>query len=155
MTSTAKISATELDTITGQIIDAAIALHRNLGPGLLEHVYEVLLADELTRRGLRVVRQQPVAITHAGRVFDEAFRADLLVAGKVIVEIKSIERLAPVHTKQLLTYLRMLNLPVGLLLNFNAATLREGLHRVINRLEADQSPALRINQPSKDAPPPL
>ncbi len=135
----------ELDEITGEIVDAALGIHRGLGPGLLESVYEVVLARELERRGLGVERQKPVTFEYEGMFFDEGFRVDLFVEGRVVVELKSVERLAPVHSKQLLTYLRLLDMPVGLLISFGAATLREGLHRVVNHLPASASPRLRVN----------
>lgn len=122
----------ERDRLTGEIVDAALKLHRALGPGLLESVYESLLAKELERRGLRAARQAPVSFEYDGLSFRDAFRIDLLVESRVIVELKSVERLAPLHSKQLLTYLRIMDLPVGLLINFGAATLKEGLHRIVN-----------------------
>jgi iron complex transport system substrate-binding protein len=122
----------ERDRLTGEIVDAALKLHRALGPGLLESVYEALLAKELERRGLRAARQTPISFEYDGLSFRDAFRVDLLVESRVVVELKSVERLAPVHSKQLLTYLRLMNLPVGLLINFGASTLKEGLHRIAN-----------------------
>ena len=109
----------KLDEITGTIVDAAMQIHRQLGPGLLESVYEVVLAQSLRKRGLCVDRQHPVAFGYDGLTFEEGFRVDLLVERQVVVELKSVERLAPVHGKQLLTYLRLMNLHVGLLINFN------------------------------------
>ena len=137
-----------LDEITGSIVDAAIKLHQGLGPGLLESVYECLLAKELSRRGFRVERQKQISFDFDGLHFDEGFRADLLVEGRVVVELKSVETISPVHKKQLLTYLRLLHLPVGLLINFGSATLREGLHRIVNGLSPGESPQLRVNQSS-------
>jgi GxxExxY protein len=137
----------ELDDITGAIIDEAIKIHKELGPGLLESVYEVVLARALERRGLRVERQKPVRFEYDGMIFEEGFRVDLLVEDMVVVELKSIETLHPVHGKQLLTYLRLMNLPVGLLINFGESTLKEGLHRVVNNLSPSASPRLRVNQP--------
>lgn len=113
-------------------IDCGFKLHQALGPGLLESVYEALLRDSLKRRGLAVERQKPIPISFEGFHTDEGFRADLLVEGHLIIELKSIERLAPVHGKQLLTYLRLAKLPLGLLMNFGAATFREGIKRVAN-----------------------
>lgn len=139
----------ELDDITGAIVDSAMKIHIDLGPGLLESVYEVVLAKALQKRGLQVERQKAIQFEYDGIVFEEGFRADLLIEGRVIVELKSVEKLAPVHSKQLLTYLRLMNLPVGLLINFGAATLKEGLHRVVNNLPSSASPRLRVNQ-SKD-----
>lgn len=138
----------ELDDITGAVVDAAMKIHMDLGPGLLESVYESVLARALERRGLQVERQKSIRFEYDGMVFEEAFRTDLLVEGRVIVELKSVENLAPVHGKQLLTYLRLMNLQVGLLINFGAATLKEGLHRVVNNLPTSASPRLRVNQPS-------
>ena len=122
----------ERDKLTGEVVDAALKLHRALGPGLLESVYELLLAKELERRGLRAARQVPVSFDYDGLFFQDVCRIDLLVESRVAVELKSVERLAPVHAKQLLTYLRLMNLPVGLLINFGTPTLKEGLHRVVN-----------------------
>jgi GxxExxY protein len=136
----------ELDDITGTIIDAALKLHRGLGPGLLESVYEAILSRDLMRRGLRVERQKVVAFEFDGMRFEEGLRLDLLVEDIVVVELKSVETLAPVHKKQVLTYLRLLHLPVGLLINFGAPTLREGLHRIVNHLCPSASPRLRVNQ---------
>ena len=135
--------AREIDDITGQIVDAAYKLHTRLGPGLLEAVYEMVLARELERRGLKVERQRAVSFEFDGLRFDDGFRVDLLVEDVVVVELKSVETLAPVHSKQVLTYLRLLNLPVGLLLNFGAATMKEGLHRIVNDYVPSPSAAPR------------
>jgi len=137
----------ELDEITGAVVDAAMKIHMDLGPGLLESVYEAVLARALERRGFHVERQKVIRFEYDGMVFEEGFRTDLLVEGDVIVEIKSIERLAPVHSKQVLTYLRLMHLPVGLLINFGAATLKEGLTRIVNNLDSSASPCLRVNRP--------
>ena len=136
----------ELDEITGSIVDASLRIHRALGPGLLESVYEAVMSRALEQRGFQVERQHAIRFEYDGMVFEKGFRADLLVESRVIVEIKSVERLARVHTKQLLTYLRLTNMPVGLLINFGAETLREGLHRIVNGLPASASPRLRVNQ---------
>ena len=136
----------ELDDITGTIIDAAVQIHRELGPGLFESLYEALLECELQRRGLRAERQCTIGFRYDGEHVEDAFRADLLVEQCVIVEVKSAERLHPVHTKQLLTYLRLTNLRVGLLLNFGAETMKEGLKRVVNDFIPSASPRLRINR---------
>ena len=121
--------------ISQQIVDAAYQIHRTLGPGLLESVYEVVLAYELRKRGLKVERQLPVQVVYDGICFEEGYRLDLLVEGKVIVEIKSIETFTPVHKKQLLTYLRLLDKRLGLLINFNEELIRNGISRVVNGLE--------------------
>ena len=137
----------ELDDITGAVVDASLRIHRDLGPGLLESVYDAILARSLERRGLHVERHTPVGFEYNGMSFHEGFRVDLLVEHRVVVELKSVEQLAPVHYKQLLTYLRLLRLPVGLLINFGAPTLKEDLHRVVNDLARADSPALRVNRP--------
>ena len=136
----------ELDDITGVILDAALQIHRGLGPGLLESMYEALLDAELRRRGLQVERQSLIRFSFGGVDIADAFRADLLVEERVIVEVKSQERLAPVHARQLLTYLRLMNLRVGLLLNFGAETMKEGVLRVVNDYTPPTSSLLRVNQ---------
>ncbi len=139
----------ELDDITGAIVDAALKIHRELGPGLLESVYEAVLARALEKRGFTVERQKTIRFEYDGMIFEEGFRVDLLVDARVVVELKSVEKLAPVHGKQVLTYLRLMNLRAGLLINFGSATLKEGLHRIVNQLPATASPRLRMNQVSK------
>ncbi|MBY6204638.1 GxxExxY protein [Halomonas denitrificans] len=116
------------------ILDESLKLHRELGPGLLESIYEVLLADALNARGLEVARQKSIGLCHRGRKFNEAFRADLIVQRAIILEIKSIDVVLPTHKKQLLTYLRLSRLQLGFLLNFGAAWMREGITRVVNGL---------------------
>jgi len=122
------------DEIGKQIVDVAVQVHRELGPGLLESVYEVILAHELLGRGLQVRRQVPVAIEYRGVRFEDAFRADLIIGGKVIVEIKSVERVSNAHKKQLLTYLRLTDMRLGYLLNFGEALMKHGITRTANRL---------------------
>ena len=136
----------ELDEITGAIIDEAMRLHRTVGPGLFESVYQQILVDSIQRRGLRVEQNIGIAFEYEGRVFRNGFRLDLFVQDIVIVELKAVERLAPVHSQQLLTYLRLMRLPVGLLINFGGATLREGLKRVVTGLAPQLSPSLRVNR---------
>lgn len=136
----------ELDAITGEIVDAAYKLHVGLGPGLLESVYEAVLARDLDRRGFKVERQKAVSFDYDGMHFGDALRLDLLVDGWVVVEIKSVEMLLPVHSKQLLTYIRLLRLPVGLLINFGTPRLKDGLRRIVNGLAPSASPRLRVNQ---------
>lgn len=123
----------ERDELTGVIVDTAYRLHTRIGPGLLENVYEALLARMLSEQGLRVERQKPVSFTIDGLAFRDGFKVDLLVEDRVVVELKAIEKLGPVHAKQLLTYLRLMDLRVGLLINFGAARLKDGVHRVVNR----------------------
>ncbi len=114
------------------VVDCAVALHRDLGPGLLETVYELTLARALERRGLSVQRQVAVPIEYEGETFAEGFRADLIVECKVLLELKSMERVTPAHKKQLLTYLRLTGLKLGYLLNFGEALMRDGITRTIN-----------------------
>jgi len=122
----------DTNELTGEIVDAALKIHKNLGPGLLESVYETVLMHALERRNISVERQKVVRFEYDGITFDDGLRIDLLVERRVIVELKSVEKLAPVLSKQVLTYLRLLNLQVGLLINFGAPTLKEGLHRIVN-----------------------
>lgn len=124
----------DLDEITGAIVEMAVKIHMDLGPGLLELVYEAVLARALQRRGFRVERQKPVSCEYDGMWFEEGFRVDLVVEDRAVIELKSVEKLAPVHSKQLLTYLRFMDLRIALLLNFGADTLKQGLHRVVNKL---------------------
>ena len=117
--------------LTDRIIGLAIEVHRNTGRGLLESVYEQCLCFELRGAGLPFERQVPVPVTYKGVVLDEGFRADIVVDRKVIIEIKSVSAIQPVHESQLLTYLRMSGIPIGLLLNFNASRLTDGLRRFV------------------------
>jgi len=119
------------------IVDACFKIHTGLGPGLLESVYETVLARELERRGLSVRRQVAVPITWDNLRFDEGFRADLIVEDKVIIELKSVEKVAPVHSKQLLTYLRLADKRLGLLVNFGESLIKDGIKRIVNGLEDD------------------
>jgi GxxExxY protein len=121
--------------IANRIMDASFHIHRELGPGLLESVYEVILAKKLTDFGLMVERQIPVAICYEGIKFDEGFRADLVVEKKVIVELKSMDKLQAVHFKQLLTYLRLTDCRLGLLINFGESLLKDGFKRVVNGMD--------------------
>lgn len=121
-----------IDLISGDVVDQAIRIHRGLGPGLLESVYETVLAASLERIGYRVERQKPIDIVFDDMQFSGAFRVDLLVDERLVVEIKSVDQFSRAHGKQLLTYLRLLKQPVGLLLNFSGATMKEGIHRVVN-----------------------
>ncbi|NOZ10090.1 MAG: GxxExxY protein [Gammaproteobacteria bacterium] len=117
-----------------QIVDSAVQIHRELGPGLLEIVYEIILAHELRQRGLQIERQVPVAIKYQGLKFNEGFRADLIVENKVIIELKCVEKLNNAHKKQLLTYLRLTGVKLGYLLNFSEALMKDGITRTVNRL---------------------
>jgi GxxExxY protein len=121
--------------ISRVVIDTAIDIHRRLGPGLLESVYRVVLAHELRKRGLRVEEEQPIPVVWDGIKLDVGFRADLIVEHLVVVELKSVETVAPVHKKQLLTHLRLADFRLGLLINFGAALLKDGIHRIVNGLQ--------------------
>jgi GxxExxY protein len=121
--------------IARQIVDAAFKIHTTLGPGLFESVYEAVMAQELSRRGLQFVQQQPLPVVWENLHLEAGFRADLIVENKVIVEIKSVEAIAPVHRKQLLTYLRLANKRLGILINFDVDLIKNGIARVVNGLE--------------------
>jgi GxxExxY protein len=138
----------DIDDVTGAVLDSAMKLHMRLGPGLLETVYETLLAAALQRRGLAVERQIAIDVVDEGFTFPAAFRIDLLVEKQVIVEIKSVERLQPVHAKQVMTYLRLTGLQAGLLINFNTERLKNGVQRIVNGYVPSASPRLRVNQSS-------
>ena len=127
-------------------VHCGIANHKDLGPGLLESVYETVLAASFEKRGIKVDRQKPITLEDDGLVFAEDFRADLILEDRLIIEIKSIKQLAPVHGKQLLTYLRLLDQPLGLLMNFGGGTFREGLRRAVNNLTGFAASRLRVNQ---------
>lgn len=120
--------------IAREIVDAAYKVHTGLGPGLLESVYEAAMEYELRKRGLRVVRQVPIPIVYGEIRLEEGFRADLIVEDKIIVELKSVETVHPVHKKQLLTYLRLSNKKLGLLINFGAYLIKDGISRIANGL---------------------
>ena len=137
------------NAIAKEIVDAAFHIHTGLGPGLLESVYDAVLAYELGRRGLRTVRQQPIPVIYENVRIDTGFRADLIVEDKVIVEVKSVEILAPVHKKQLLTYLRLADKRLGLLINFQVALIKDGITRIVNGLEEEphaKPPSRQDNQ---------
>jgi iron complex transport system substrate-binding protein len=122
----------DLEVIARDVVDLAVRIHRDLGPGLLESVYETVLAAALARRGYTVARQVPVDFSFDGLEFTGAFRVDLLIEGRFVVEIKSVEKLNGAHAKQLLTYLRLMKQPIGLLLNFSGETMKEGIRRLVN-----------------------
>lgn len=121
----------ERDIISGKIVDAAVKVHKRLGPGLLENVYEACLAYELTQKGLEVRRQVVVPITYDKLAFDEAYRLDLLVEDRIIIEVKTVGRILPIHKAQLLTYMKLSGRKLGILLSFNKALMREGISRLI------------------------
>lgn len=126
----------DLEDLAALAIESGFAIHRDLGPGLLESCYEVLLAATLARAGLAVERQKSVDIEYRGISVRDAFRADLLIERRLVVEVKAIDRLVPVHSRQVLTYLRLLDMPLGLVMNFGGGTFHEGLKRVANNHRA-------------------
>jgi GxxExxY protein len=121
--------------VAKQIVDVAFKIHSTYGPGLLESVYETIMAHEVQKRGLKVTRQQAIPLVHESIRMNVGFRADLIVESKVVVEVKSIELIAPVHKKQLLTYLRLTDKKLGLLIKFNVDLIKNGITRIVNRLE--------------------
>lgn len=125
----------EYNEITSTIIEAAIEIHRQLGPGLLESVYRKILAHELRKRGLQVEEEKPIPVMWDKMRMNVGFRADLIVEEKVIVELKSCEAVNPVHKKQLLTHLRLTDMQVGLLINFGEQLLKNGIHRIVNNYQ--------------------
>jgi iron complex transport system substrate-binding protein len=137
----------DIEEISGDVLDVSLRLHRQLGPGLLESVYETILAAKLAEMGYQVARQQPIGIEFEGLRFEAAFRIDLLVDQRLLVEIKCVDQLHAAHAKQLLTYLRLTGQPVGLLINFAGATLKEGFRRIVNDYQPSASPRLRVNLP--------
>ena len=124
----------EINEISGVIVDRSLKVHQALGPGLLESVYQRVLAYELRKAGLAVETEVPVPVEWDGNVIDESFRADLIVQGQVLIELKSIERTSAVHRKQTLTYIKLADLRLGLLINFGAALLKDDIHRIVNKL---------------------
>jgi GxxExxY protein len=125
-------SVDEIEAIARVVINAGFELHRDIGPGLLESAYEALMASILVKQGLHVQRQVPIQMNYRGIIIDNAFKIDLLVNNCLVVELKSIERLTAVHGKQVLTYLRLMHLPLGLLMNFGESTFKSGLRRIAN-----------------------
>lgn len=136
----------DLELLAREAVDSAFNIHRDLGPGLLESVYETLRLRALEKRGRRVERQKPISFTYDGIDFEEGFRADLLIEGRLLVELKSAEKIAVVHGKQVLTYLRLMSLPLGLLINFGAATFKEGVQRIVNNHVDFASSRLRLHE---------
>jgi GxxExxY protein len=138
-----------VEELSGIVVDCGYKLHVEVGPGLLESVYEIVLARMLIDRGIEIKRQVAVPIRLMDMTFDEGFRVDLLIENKLLVELKSVENLMPVHSKQVLTYLRLLNLPLGLLINFGAPTFKDGCKRIVNGPQSFEASRLRVNQNQK------
>jgi GxxExxY protein len=124
----------EINAISGQIVNAAMMVHSSLGPGLLESAYEGCLVHELQKRGLHIATQVILPVTYDGIKIDAGYRIDLKVADMVIVEVKAVDKLAPIHEAQLLTYLKLSGIKLGLLLNFNVVHMRDGMKRMVNQL---------------------
>jgi GxxExxY protein len=122
----------EIEALATNSVDAALEVHRQLGPGLLESAYEACFAHELELRGIRFQRQLPVPLNYKGRLVEVGFRADVVIDGKLLIELKAVDDLQPIHRAQVITYLKLLNLPLGLLINFNSTLLKNGLRRVLN-----------------------
>jgi GxxExxY protein len=141
-----------MDALTDTVIGCGIRVHKALGSGMLESAYETALAHALVKADLIVERQKLVPITFEGEIIDGGFRADLIVERRLLIELKSVERLAPVHAKQVQTYLRFLNLSVGLLMNFGAPTLGEGLKRIVNGYSPDGTSPLAVNKAAPRPP---
>lgn len=135
------------EPISAAIVDAAVRVHRGLGAALLESLYQKVLAWELEQRGFSVQRERQVRFVYAGHTFRHRLRVDLLVNGVVVVEIKSVQTFAPVHFKQVQSYLRLLDLPLGLLLNFGGARMAGNMRRIVNNHTPSPMSLLRINQP--------
>ena len=143
---TIKLPPREINEITEIIIDTSLNIHKKLGPGLLESVYEIVLFKKLEQFGLKVERQKSIPFEFESIQFEKGFIVDLFVENLVVVEIKSVDKIAPVHQKQVLTYLKLLNLQVGLLINFGGATLKEGLQRIVNNYSATSAPLREIKK---------
>lgn len=129
----------ETEALAKVAVDACFSVHQELGPGLLESAYEACLARELDLRGVRHVRQHPVPLDYKGMRVEIGFRADMIVSDKLLLELKAVDTLLPIHTAQVITYLRLLGMPLGLLINFNETLIKNGLHRILNvpRSEAE------------------
>ena len=127
----------EINQLSGEIVDAAVKIHMQLGPGLLESVYRQCLSIEFKQRGLRCASEIPLPIVYSGQRIESAYRLDLLVDDRIIIEVKAVEHILPVHKAQLLSYLRLTEKKLGLLLNFHVPRMREGIYRIVNNLYAD------------------
>jgi GxxExxY protein len=122
----------DVEVLATQVVDAAVCVHRELGPGLLESVYEGCFTHELESRGVKSKQQIPVPVFYRGKQIDMGFRADVIVEGKLLVELKAVEQIIPIHKAQTITYLKVLMFPLGLLINFNEVLIKNGIHRVLN-----------------------
>ncbi len=141
-----KNQRSSVEELSSVVVDCGYRLHVGVGPGLLESVYEALLVEMLKEKGLSVRRQVVVPIQWKGTRLEEGFRVDILIENAFLVELKSVEKLIPIHFKQVLTYLRLLALPIGLLINYGAPTFKEGIHRIVNEHQNFAASRLRVNQ---------
>jgi GxxExxY protein len=138
---TRRYTEENLNTVSGMIVDAAMKVHSALGPGLLESAYEICLKHELVKRGVEVKSQVELPVCYDGIQLDVGYRIDLLVADEIVVELKSVDKIAPIHEAQLLSYLKLSNRHVGLLINFNVVHLKDGIKRMVNRFQPLRSSA--------------
>lgn len=136
----------DVEQLSAIAVDCGLQVHRDLGPGMLESAYEAVLAHLLVQRGLAVERQKIIPLHYAGLVIDQGFRADLVVEGRLLIELKAVERLSLVHGRQVLTYLKFMNLSVGLLMNFSTEKFRDGLKRIVNNHVETKNSRLGINR---------
>ena len=141
----------DLEEISGDVLDCAVQLHRDLGPGLLESVYEAILTAMLEEKGYRIETQRSVEIRYKNLVIPSVLRVDMLVDSALLVELKSVEQILPVHAKQVKTYLRLMDLTSGLLINFGGETIKGNVRRIVNGYVPCASPRLRVNQSSAGA----
>ena len=141
----------DLEEISGDVLDCAVQLHRDLGPGLLESVYEAILTAMLEEKGYRIETQRSVEIRYKNLVIPSVLRVDMLVDSALLVELKSVEQILPVHAKQVKTYLRLMDLTSGLLINFGGETIKGNVRRIVNGYVPSASPRLRVNQSSAGA----
>ncbi len=130
-------STNQIDRIAKEVVDAAFKVHSSLGPGLLESAYEACLAHELTKRGYRVERQKPQPVIYEGLEIEVGYRLDLIVENLIIIELKAVEQLAPIHQAQLLTYLKLSNKQIGFLINFNVPLIKDGIRRIANHFQTN------------------
>lgn len=136
----------DVEELSAIAVDCGLQVHRDLGPGMLESAYETVLAHLLAKRGLNVERQKTVPIAYDGLIIDQGFRADIVIENKLLIELKAVERLSPVHARQVMTYLKFMNLPVGLLMNFSSEKFTEGLRRLVNNHRETSNSRLSVNR---------
>jgi GxxExxY protein len=136
----------DVEQLSAIAVDCGLRVHRDLGPGMLESAYEAVLAHLLAKRGLSVERQKIIPITYDGLIVDQGFRADIVIENKLLIELKAIERLAPVHARQVTTYLKFMNLPVGLLMNFSCEKFTDGLRRIVHNHKETANSLLTVNR---------